>query len=257
MITIPIPPEFKRIQASMAKAGQSGIRKATAAALTATAKSVVAAEKAQFRRVLDRPRPFTVNAVCYLPAQWDAKRLRARVYIMDTESAHLATAKYLEPYEFGGVNVLNPKSKALVKPIQQPLDRFGNIPWGTVAKLKGGSAVRNGKAFSWKGRGDIFVGTLRPKGGQPISGVWQRPYKVPVTARRGRGSDKKYGRMGKPNKKTNYTGHFILLIRFTDPHPIAGKNRLHWFDIAEKTLNTDGPAFMREKLSLRIPYLMG
>lgn len=252
MITANPTASMKAIQSAMERAGKDKIKKATAAAITKTAQAVVAAEKTKFKRVLDRPRPFTVNAVNFVGASWDKTPIKSRVFIMDTENVPLPTAKYLEPYEFGGRNVLNPSSKALVKPVAQTLDQFGNIPWGTVAKLKGGTAVRNGKAFSYKGRGDIFVGTLRPKGGQPISGVWQRPYKAPVTERRRKGSGK-YGAIGKRDKRSNLTGHFILLIRFQDPHPIAGKNRLHWFDTAAVVIKYDGQRLLRQYMRQYIP----
>jgi hypothetical protein len=58
---------------------------------------VAEVEKQNEAKVLDRPRPFTQNALAR--ARRDKDRMTAVVFLKDI------TAKYLEPYEFGGKNV--------------------------------------------------------------------------------------------------------------------------------------------------------
>lgn len=252
MINIKTDSTTRSMAKSLKAMADTKLKKAAATALTKTAAAVVVAERKRMTRVLDRPRPFTLNAVQRYSASWNATPIRARVYIMDTQSVPTPTAKYLEPYEFGGKNVLNVNSKYLLNPVSQPKDQFGNLPWATLAKLRGGIAKRGGKAYKFKGRGDIYIGTLTPKGGQPINGVWQRPYKAPVTARRGRGSGK-YGAIGKRNKRSNTTGKFILLMRFQPAHAIASKNRLHWFETAGYVIEYQGTRLLRDYMRQYTP----
>lgn len=253
MITITPDAESRRITAAFAAMAKSKIKTAVAISLTKTADAVVTAEQTKMKRVLDRPRPFTINAVKRLSASKSDTPIKATVFIMDAQSVPTPTAKYLAPYEFGGVNVLNKGSKALLKPVKNPTDRFGNLPWATIKRLAGGQAKgRNGKMYSWKGRGDIYVGWLTPKGSQPIWGVWQRPYKSPLTDRRRPGSGK-FGAIGKKDKKSNLSGHFILLIRGEDAHPIASKNRLHWFETADKVITYVGARELRNNFRKYLP----
>lgn len=179
---------------------------ATAQALTQLAREVVPQEQAAERINLDRPRPFTQDAVRALGA---SKTMPiARVVMMDR------AAGYLEPYEFGGFNVLN--GRALLKPIGQALDQYGNIPDRTLAKLKG--------------RADVFIGPVKTKDGV-INGVWQRSVaagtRVKVTSVTKAGKV----RVRKTAKAVNSSGHLKLLIRFTDAHVV--RQKIHWFDTAK------------------------
>ena len=186
---------------------------AMSVALTDLARDVAAVEKKNAAAQLDRPREFTTGAIRVIPAR--KGKFVARVVMMDT------TARYLEPYEFGGHNVLN--SKALLKPVGtvKDLDRYGNLPRNLMAKLKG--------------RTDVFIGTVKTKAGE-VAGVWQRASeegaKVGVLRKvKGGGT-----RMGKTGKGLNTSGGLKLLIKFADAHPVDDKNRLHWFEVAEATV---------------------
>jgi hypothetical protein len=141
---------------------------ATATALTMLAKEVQAEEKANIQRTFKKPKPFTVNAVGMKGAT--KATLEARVFVRPI------AAKYLEPYERGGVHVL--AGRALLNPKDIKLDQYGQLPRGTMKRLKA--------------RSDIYIGQLQTKHGE-INGVWQR-----VKARRGNPS------------------HIRLLIRFGD-----------------------------------------
>lgn len=186
----------------------------TSLALNAIAQQVLHAEQENERQQLDRPRPFTVNALRVIRS--DKRNLVARVVMMDR------TAAYLEPYEEGGENVLN--GRALLKPVGIKLDRYGNIRNGAMAKLIA--------------KPNVFVGKVAfKKSGQTISGVWERPKlrgQQKVNKKTGKGG---YGSKGDTQQKIDSVRTGLkLLIRFTDAHPIAQKNRLHWHDVAAVTV---------------------
>lgn len=197
---------------------------ATARALSQLASEVASAEQLNEDKRLDRPRPFTKNAIRAIPARKELPI--AKVVMMDR------TAGYLFPYEFGGLNVLN--SKVLLKPIEskKDLDQFGNLPRNFTSKLKG--------------RKDVFVGTVKTKIG-PVTGIWQRssvkdPNDAAAVAKARVAVahvNKKTGRVTvrKTAKSINTTGKLKLLIKFSPAHPIDPKNHLAWFDVAEKLVS--------------------
>ena len=115
-------------KANAARAGKQ-IPFASALALSALAKLVQAGEQKNMAEVLDRPRPFTTGATGTVAASKASQQ--ARVFVKDI------TARYLEPYELGGDNVLN--SRALLKPVgaRADLDEFGNLPRTYLRKLIG------------------------------------------------------------------------------------------------------------------------
>jgi hypothetical protein len=188
---------------------------AQAQAVTALARRIVPAEQENERKKLDRPKPFTQNAMGVVGAKKGSPT--AIVYMKDI------TAHYLEPYQFGGRNVLN--SKALLKPIGavKDLDEFGNLPRSFLRKLKG--------------RSDIFIGPVKTKSGI-VNGVWQR-------------AEGEHGTKPATQTRVSKTGRVIvrkvaayvpsrsdrrlrLLVEFTDAHPI--RQRLDWFGVAEKVV---------------------
>ena len=198
---------------------------ATAQALTQLARDVVKAEKENAAKVLDRPKPYTTNAIGVIGAKKD--RQAATVYMMDR------TARYLEPYEFGGKNRLN--SRALLKPIaaMRDLDQFGNLPRSYVRKLIG--QATKGKGHNGAGRGDVFVGTVQTKAG-PVNGIWQRAVDAGTKAVPMARVDKRgHLRMGKTRKNLNTSGHLVLLVKFADAHPV--RQRLGWFNLADRTIS--------------------
>jgi capsid protein len=156
-ISINIRTNVKEFERKVSAAAFKQIPFATAQALNAIAKQVIASEQKNEHAVLDRPRPFTTGAMTVRRAT--KVTMQATVFMRDI------TAAYLEPYEFGGRNKLN--SKALLKPVEavKDLDQFGNLPRNFLRKLKG--------------RQDIFVGAVRTKAGV-VHGVWQRDSSVDV-----------------------------------------------------------------------------
>lgn len=173
--------------------------------LTAIARHVQKAERLNEEKVLDRPTPFTQGAVRVIPSRKDT--LEAQVVMQD------ATARYLEPYQFGGTNVLN--SKALLKPIgsRADLNQYGNLPRNLSKQLLG--------------RSDIFIGSVKTKAGQ-VNGVWQR-----ITPHGGHAIAQRGSKMVRTKKNLNSGPTLKLLIRFTDAHPV--KQYLNWFGVAQDT----------------------
>ncbi|UXZ68671.1 hypothetical protein NUJ30_08330 [Burkholderia contaminans] len=160
---------------------------ATAQAINGVAKKVREAERLNMQKVFDGPTPFTMNAVGVKLA--NKRTLEAVVYVKDK------TAEYLEPYEVGGLNKLN--SKALLKPVEQKVNQYGNLPARTLGRLKASPKV--------------FVGKVKTKGGV-VNGFWQR-----TKATRGKRAGLK------------------LLIKFEDAH--EAKQRLDYRAVAKRTVD--------------------
>ena len=214
---------------------------ASALALTALAKLVRDGEQQNEKDVLDRPRPFTTSAIGSTSATKAGQS--ALIFVKDI------TARYLEPYEFGGSNVLN--GKALLKPIgaRDSLDEFGNLPRTYLRSLIGvGGSVKDKQTGLLKPtskasiRSDVFIGKVKTSKGV-VDGVWQRTSSPTVGPARP-ATLTRVTKGGKivTRKVAGYTPgregrRLKLLVRFTDAHPIAEKNRLHWFEVAERIVD--------------------
>jgi len=193
---------------------------ATARALTVIAGKMAEAEKANESKILDRPRPFTQNALGVIPA--NKTRQQATMFLKDI------TARYLDPYEFGGSNVLN--SRALLKPVaaMKNLDQYGNLPRRLLAKLKA--------------RNDVFVGRIKTKRGM-IDGVWQRSSAKDLANLKARG-------LHVVGRGYNKSDKLVLLIKFADAHPV--KQHLDWFRVADATVARQFDAVFRRELALAV-----
>ena len=196
---------------------------AVAQALTAVARDVQFHERVNEQVVLDRPRPFTEDAIRVIPARKDNHT--AKVVMQEL------TAWYLGPYQFGGKNELN--SEALLKPVnsKSDLDQYGNLPRFYMEKMKN--------------RKDVFVGPVKTKHGT-IHGVWQRSVETKTVRYlyiNKRTNEKK---MRRTRKGLNTSGSLKLLIRFTDAHPV--QEYLDWFTVAERTINRRFERQMNEAL---------
>ncbi len=156
---------------------------AIATALTMTAGRVGKAWQDEMRQQLDRPTPFTVNAVGVRGARKSS--LVATVYVKDI------AAHYLEPFVDGGPHFLGAK-KGLLTPKNLPLNAYGNLPKSKLATLKG--------------KPGVFIGPVRLKSGQIVNGVWQR--KGAAKGRKAKGAPLAGARS------------LNLMIRFTDPQPV-------------------------------------
>lgn len=164
---------------------------AKAQALNALAREVMKAEQDNIRSVFEHPKPFTQNSLGMKSAT--KANPVAVIFMKDI------TAKYLAPYEGGGVHVL--PSKALLNPKDIKLDQYGQLPKSTLARLKA--------------RPDIFIGPVTTKAGI-VNGVWQRSASPNAKVR---------GRGGRALRGANKTGRLKLLIRFGDALPVRKQLR--------------------------------
>ena len=119
---------------------------AAALALTETAKEAQAEEVREIDRIFDRPTRFTQKGVYVRPAK--KSRLVSEVGLKPRQT------EYLRLQAFGGTRL--PKRRALTVPVNQRLNRHGNMTKGAVKRLLGKSNV-----FSCKVNG--------------VPGIWERP----------------------------------------------------------------------------------
>jgi hypothetical protein len=164
---------------------------ATARTVTELAKLAADAEKKAMPQVFDDPTPFTVNSVAVQSAKKSYPV--ARVYIRDI------AARYLSPYEFGGMQFLGKKPADLV-PVNAAANQYGNLPR---------SAIRR-----YLARSDVFMGSVKTSRGE-VYGVWQRPTVKPAKgAMKGVAKGRGGARSG---KLANTSGRMKLLVSFHPP----------------------------------------
>jgi hypothetical protein len=149
MIDLNIRGDLRKLERAFAGVAEKQLRFAWSQAINNVAKEVQKAERENMTKVLDKPTPFTLSGVSVRLST--KASLTATVYVKDK------TASYLAPYEVGGLNKLN--SKALLKPIDQKVNQYGNLPRTAVKRL---AAKKN-----------VFVGKVKTKNGV-VDGVWQR-----------------------------------------------------------------------------------
>lgn len=212
-IEISVQADFKEFSRSLGAVAQKQIRYGAALALTELAKRVQEAESKQLGRTLKNPKAFTRNSVGMKGARRDT--LQATVFVRPI------AAKYLKPYEEGGAHVL--PGRSLLNPKNIQLDRHGQLPRKTLAKLKA--------------RKDIFIGPVKTKAGV-IKGVWQRPLEKPKGAQR-KGAVSKRG--------ANTTSKLKLLIRFGDA--VSVNKRLNYRRTAQEEIDRHKASAFRDGLA--------
>lgn len=211
MFDISIQSNINEITKKLGAIAYKQVPFATASALTAIAKLVQADETKGLKATFKKASPFTMKSVRIIPAR--KSNLSATVFVMDK------AAQYLDPYETGGVHRLS--GKALLNPKDIPLNQYGQLSKGVLAKLKA--------------RPDIFIGPVKTKKGV-INGVWQRvtdTQRVTLLNSKGkrlRGINKLAGASG-------VKGRLKLLIRFGDALPV--KQRLGYRDRATRIVNAN------------------
>jgi len=199
-IAISVRADVKELSKKLTALAHKQLGFATALALTEIAKEVQAEEIANITATFKKPRLFTRRSVGMRGAT--KSTLTAIVFVKPI------AAKYLAPYEDGGIHVL--PSKKLLNPKDIKLDSFGQLPRNILEKLRS--------------RPDIFIGPVKAKSGT-INGVWQRiPPKVVQKARRGRSA------------AAAQPGHLKLLIRFGEA--LAVNKRLNYRARANAIINS-------------------
>jgi hypothetical protein len=179
---------------------------AMAQALNKVAARVKAAEQQNMRDTFKKPTPFTQNSIGTTRAT--KATLTATVFVKDI------AARYLRPYEVGGNHFLS--GRALLNPKDIKLNGYGQLPRGTLAKLKA--------------RPDIYIGIIKTRKG-PVNGVWQRvtnPGAAPPLNAQGK-------RLRGLNKGP--TAKLKLLIRFGDALPV--NKHLHYGTTAKLIIDVN------------------
>lgn len=153
MLTLSVKADVRAFAKKLDALARKQLPFATAQAINATAEKVRDAERENMTKVLDNPTPFTLNSVAIKRAT--KSNSVAIVYVKPI------AVQYLLPYEVGGKNKLN--SRALIKPVAQKVNQYGNLPRSAMARLKG--------------KPNVFIGKVQTKAGV-VDGVWQRTKKT-------------------------------------------------------------------------------
>jgi hypothetical protein len=127
---------------------------ATALAINEVLGMVKAREPQELERELDNPTPFTKRGLFQVRA--NKRKLHGVVGFKD------GTANYLKLLATGGKRL--PSKRALLMPVNQRVNKYGNMPRGSVARV-----LQKPNVFSGKVKG--------------VAGVWLRPKRG--TQRRG------------------------------------------------------------------------
>jgi hypothetical protein len=201
---------------------QKQMRFAASQAINATAALVKTGEVDNLKAVLDSPTPFTLKALAL--SKSSKKTLSATIFMKDR------TAWYLEPYEEGGLTKLNPMDgtgTVQLKPEEQPVNQYGNLPRFTTAKLKTKKNTFVGVPEGWKNA---------PRG------IWQRfPY---LKAKRRKLMLRHQMRFGRTHQKQRAP---ILLIEFTAPH--VATQRLEYQALAKKLVQRNFPPLFKSAMA--------
>jgi hypothetical protein len=165
VIELSLKSDFSRLERALQTAAGEQLRFAVARALNDCARAANAAINARMGETFDRPTPFTQRAVVAPRALAASKEhLQAAVTVRPLQQ------KYLLAEEVGGTrtpatNTRKPGASALVLPGRGLLlDAFGNIPGGTLRKLKAEAkpSARRRTALKRKAAAQAAAGMAAP-----------------------------------------------------------------------------------------------
>jgi hypothetical protein len=191
MPDITVTVDVRDAQAKLSAFARNQLPFALTTAVNSLAFDLMRAENAHIAKVFKHPRPFTQRAT---QVEKKARKGDPTAIV----SVRADRAKYLQPYEFGGVHKL--PGTALLNPKDVDLDQYGQLTKNKIKKLLA--------------RPDCFAATIRG-----ISGVWQRIRVVRVAVQP--------GWTGQPPAGA---GRLRLLIRFGNALPVH--QQLRWLDTA-------------------------
>lgn len=146
---------FDRYADELDRTARDHVPFALAKTVTQAGHAVRKALEAEMPRAFDRPTPFTMRAFAVKSASKRDPNPQAEIFAKDIQ------AEYLALQIFGGVRRPKAGGKAVLTPGAARLNRYGNLPRRYVARANQ--------------RRNQFVGTVRFRSGQTVSGVWQRP----------------------------------------------------------------------------------
>lgn len=150
-LTIRVSADVKRLTRGLDEAARKQIPFATARAVNDVAFDVMRAERANLLKVLDHPRPFTQRSVG-VPSKATKGKPTATVAVRPE------VARYLAPFETGGMHHIPGRGIGLVVPKTVRLDQYGQL---------------RGRPRALGNRRNVFVGKVQTKDGL-VEGFWQR-----------------------------------------------------------------------------------
>jgi hypothetical protein len=139
---------IKEVERGLSDVARRQIPFATALAINEVLGDIRKNWEKRLRKSLDRPTPFTMKAFAVRRAT--KRSLTGMVFAKDVQAA------YLQWLEDGGTRA--PKRRAILVPVGQRLNKYGNMPRGAVART-----LASPKVFSGK-----------PKGARRPAGIWRR-----------------------------------------------------------------------------------
>ncbi len=137
----------REVERSLSDAARRQLPFAAALAVNEVLGKIKRNTEKRLRRVLDRPTAFTMRAFAIRRAS--KRKLQGAIFAKDIQ------AEYLQWAETGGTR--RPKGKAILVPVGQRLNKFGNMPRGSVQRNLA--------------KPNVFSG--RPKGGR-AAGIYRR-----------------------------------------------------------------------------------
>lgn len=179
---------------------------ALATAVNDLAFKVMRAENEGMVDLFASPRPFTQKAT-------QVEKRASKTDLLAVVSLRPAQERYLLPYETGGEHAVIGNGGRLLVPVDGPVDRYGQIPKGMLAKLLA--------------RPDVFAGTVKG-----IAGIWQRSAK---------GSHSNGSRRGKagPDRQANKNVGLKLLYVWKSNTDVT--KRLGFVERARQVVAAEGP----------------
>jgi hypothetical protein len=227
MLNINVTHNFKQVSRAIGAIGKQA-RFAAAVALTRTAQDLQRQIPAELDKVLDNPTPFTKRGTYLVAAKRD--NLRAEVGFRPVQ------ARYMALQIEGGT--VQPGAAGIKLPGNIQLNAFGNIPRGTIARLKAAAKSGTlGPAIAKR----LNAGGNRRKGAAPIQlfygqptgsgwedapvGIWRR---IPPTTPGGKGK-------------------LVPVIVFED-RPARYRQRFNFRALADRTVAARFPAHFQAEL---------
>ena len=157
MLRLTIAADLRPVHRAMIALGAKQVPFANALALNSLARGVAALETESLIDFFEKATPFTKRAF-RIEGATKAKPI-AVVAAKDRTNDKGGQAAYIAPYVEGGSRFLGTK-RAMLVPIEQRTNQYGNLPKSTLARLKA--------------KPNVFIGKVQTKKGL-LSGVWQRP----------------------------------------------------------------------------------
>lgn len=142
---------IKALERDLSDAARNQLPFAASLAINDTLGDIKRNEEKGIAKRFDRPTPFTRKAVGLKRST--KRRLTGAAFIKD------AQAEYLETQETGGER--RPKGRALVVPVEQRRNKYGNLPRGAVGRL-----LANPKVFATRPGSRLPGGIYRRTGGK-------------------------------------------------------------------------------------------